>query len=42
VVLGETTYSYTPMIDFIKMGTLKLYSFDYMLPRASTTINMTT
>jgi Flp pilus assembly protein TadG len=42
VVFGETTYSYTPMLDFIKMGTLKLYSFDYMLPRASTTINMTT
>jgi Flp pilus assembly protein TadG len=42
VVLGETTYAYTPMIDFIKMGTISLYSFDYMLPRASTTINMTT
>jgi len=42
VVFGETTYAYTPLIDFIKMGTISLYSFDYMLPRASTTINMTT
>jgi Flp pilus assembly protein TadG len=42
VVFGETTYAYTPMLDYIHMGTINLYSFDYMLPRASTTINMTT
>lgn len=42
VVFGETTYAYTPMIDYINMGTINLYSFDYMLPRASTTINMST
>lgn len=42
VVFGETTYAYTPMLDYIHMGTISLYSFDYMLPRASTTINMTT
>jgi Flp pilus assembly protein TadG len=42
VVFGETTYAYTPMLDFIHMGTINLYSFDYMLPRASTTINMAT
>jgi Flp pilus assembly protein TadG len=38
----DTTYAYTPMLDYIHMGTISLYSFDYMLPRASTTINMTT
>ena len=42
VVFGETTYAYTPMLDYIHIGTINLYSFDYMLPRASTTINMTT
>jgi Flp pilus assembly protein TadG len=41
VVLGETTYSYTPVFDFIHIGTLQLYSSQYMLPRASTTINLT-
>jgi Flp pilus assembly protein TadG len=40
LVFGETTYAYTPMLDYIHMGTINLYSSDYMLPRASTTINM--
>ena len=40
VIFGETTYAYTPLIDFIKLGTLNLYSSVYMLPRASTTINL--
>jgi Flp pilus assembly protein TadG len=40
VIFGETTYAYTPLIDFIKMGTLNLHSSVYMLPRASTTINL--
>jgi Flp pilus assembly protein TadG len=41
VVFGETTYSYTPVFDFIHLGTLRLYSSQYMFPRASTTINLT-
>lgn len=40
LVFGETTYADTPMIDYIHMGTINLYSSDYMLPRASTTINL--
>jgi Flp pilus assembly protein TadG len=40
VVLGETTYAYTPLLDYIKLGTINLYSAVYMLPRASTTINL--
>jgi len=35
LVLGETTYAYTPLIDFMKIGTLSLYSSVYMLPRSS-------
>jgi Flp pilus assembly protein TadG len=43
LVLGETTYAYTPLIDFMKMGTLSLYSSVYMLPRSSSgTILLTT
>jgi Flp pilus assembly protein TadG len=41
VVLGETTYSYTPPLDFLNFGPFSLYSSIYMLPRASTTINLT-
>jgi len=41
VVLGETTYSYTPLYDFIHMGPVSLYSAVYMLPRVSTTIILT-
>jgi Flp pilus assembly protein TadG len=40
VILGETTYAYTPQYDFINMGPISLYSSVYMLPRASTTINL--
>lgn len=40
LIYGETTYSYTPVIDFLKIGTIKLYSSNYMYPRASTTINL--
>jgi Flp pilus assembly protein TadG len=35
LVLGETTYAYTPIMDFMKMGTLSLYSSVYMFPRSS-------
>ena len=41
VILGESTYDYTPTIDFIHIGTLNLHSYSYMLPRASTTIALT-
>jgi Flp pilus assembly protein TadG len=42
VVLGETTYAYTPLMDFLHMGTLNLYSSVYMSPRSSSgTINLT-
>ncbi|MGD0141664.1 MAG: TadE/TadG family type IV pilus assembly protein [Rhizomicrobium sp.] len=42
LVFGETTYAYTPLIDYVNMGTISLYSSLYMLPRASTTINLAT
>jgi Flp pilus assembly protein TadG len=41
LIFSETTYAYTPVIDFIHMGTKNLYASIYMVPRASTTINMT-
>ncbi len=33
IVMGETSYNYTPVIDFLHRGTMKLYSSVYMLPR---------
>jgi Flp pilus assembly protein TadG len=42
LVLGETTYGYTPTIDFLHIGTKNLYGSIFMVPRASTTINLTT
>ena len=42
VILGETTYSYTPVIDFMNLGTKSLYSSIYMLPRQPGTITLTT
>ena len=41
LLFSETTYAYTPVIDFIHMGTKNLYASIYMVPRASTTINLT-
>ncbi len=35
LVWGETTYAYTPVIDFLHIGTINLYSSVFMLPRAS-------
>ena len=40
VLLGQTTYLYTPVFDFMHFGTITLSSSVYMLPRASTTINL--
>jgi len=42
VILGETTYSYTPVIDYMHLGTEALYSSIYMLPRQPGTIVLTT
>ena len=41
VVLGETTYAFNAAIDFLNLGTFNLSSSLYMVPRASTTINLT-
>ena len=40
VILSEASYSYVPAFDFLHMGTKSLKSSVYMLPRASTTINL--
>jgi Flp pilus assembly protein TadG len=40
LIFGETTYSYTPDIDFMKFGTSTLYSSVYMLPRSGTTVTL--
>ena len=42
VILGETTYAYTPVIDFLHIGTKSLYSSIYMLPRQPGSITLTT
>lgn len=42
VILGETTYKYTPVIDFMHIGTKSLSSSIYMLPRQPGTIALTT
>jgi Flp pilus assembly protein TadG len=41
VVYGETTYAYTPVFNFLPIGTLQLYSSVFMLPRLSNTIALT-
>jgi len=35
LILGETTYAYNPLMDFMHIGTLDLYSSVYMSPRSS-------
>jgi len=42
VVMGETSYNYTPTIDFLNRGTMKLYSSVYMLPRQPGVIALST
>jgi Flp pilus assembly protein TadG len=42
LVLGEAAFPYTAAVDFLKLGTLNLSSSIYMVPRAATTINLTT
>ena len=41
LVLSEASYAYTPVFDFIHTGTLHLFHSIYMVPRESTTINLT-
>ena len=42
VVMGETTYAYSPLMDFLHIGKLNLYSSVYMSPRSpSGTIDLT-
>lgn len=41
VVLGEVQYPYNAAVDFLNLGTINLFSSIYMVPRASTTINLT-
>ena len=41
VVLSEASYAYTPVFDFIHVGTLHLAHSIYMVPREATTINLT-
>jgi Flp pilus assembly protein TadG len=42
LIFSEVTYAYTPTYDFIGMGTKNLYASIFMVPRASTTINLNT
>jgi Flp pilus assembly protein TadG len=41
IVLGETSYNFTSPVDFLNLGIINLTSSLYMVPRASTTINLT-
>jgi Flp pilus assembly protein TadG len=40
LILSEVSYAYTPTYDFIGMGTKTLHASIFMVPRASTTINL--
>ncbi len=42
VILGETKYAYKPVIDYMNLGTMNLYSSVYMLPRQPGTITLVT
>jgi Flp pilus assembly protein TadG len=41
VIWGETSYSYTPLIDYMNIGTKSIYSSIYMLPRQPGAIALT-
>lgn len=41
LIWSETTYAYTPIFDFMGVGPFNLYDSIYMVPRESTTINLT-
>jgi Flp pilus assembly protein TadG len=42
LVWGETTYAYTPTVDYANFGTINLYSSIFMLPRLAGGITLTT
>jgi Flp pilus assembly protein TadG len=35
IILGETTYAYTPLFTYFNMGTVNIYSSVFMIPRSS-------
>lgn len=41
LILSETTYPYTPVYDILGQGVFNLYASIYMVPRESSTINLT-
>lgn len=41
LILSETSYAYAPAFDFMGAGPFNLYASIYMVPRESTTINLT-
>lgn len=41
LILSETTYAYAPVFDFLGLGPFNLSDSIYMVPRESTTINLT-
>ena len=41
LIWSETSYAYSPIFDFLGMGPFNLYASIYMVPRESTTINLT-
>jgi Flp pilus assembly protein TadG len=41
LIWSETSYAYSPVFDFLGMGPFNLYASIYMVPRESTTINLT-
>jgi hypothetical protein len=42
LVLGQVTYVYTPILDYMHLGPITLSSSVYMVPRDATTINLVT
>lgn len=41
LLLSEATYAYTPTFDFLRVGRQSLHASIFMVPRASSTINLT-
>jgi Flp pilus assembly protein TadG len=41
LIWSETNYAYVPVFDFMGVGPFNLYASIYMVPRESTTINLT-
>jgi Flp pilus assembly protein TadG len=41
LIWSEASYAYAPVFDFLGLGPFNLYASIYMVPRESTTINLT-